>query len=310
MDRGRWGCRTPDGTRVTAMRARELGRRPVVVGDRVRLAGDASGAPGTLARIVAVAERRSVLRRTPEDTEAAERVVVANAELLVVVVSLADPPPSVRLVDRALVAALDGGLRPLLCLTKRDLVGPDGSAALVDVYGPLGVQVLTTAAGRGTDAARTPGADADAEPDDGLGDLRAAVAGTWSVFFGSSGVGKSTLVNRLVPSADRAVGEVSGVGKGRHTSSSAVALELPDGGVVVDTPGVRSLGLGAVTTAGLLAAFPRLAEAAEHCPPGCGHARGAPGCALDAAVVAGDVAPARLSSLRRLLASRRGSDGR
>src|SRR5690349_23287233 len=95
----------------------------------------------------------------------------------------------------------------------------------------------------------------------------------------------------------RAVGEVSGIGKGRHTSSSVVALELPGGGTVIDTPGVRSFGLGAVSPARVLAAFPDQAESAAHCPPGCSHLPSTPGCALDGATVD----PARLDSLRRLL---------
>src|SRR5262249_22577501 len=130
VDRGRWTC-VPDGAapddpaaRVVAMRARELGRTPIVVGDRVGLVGNLSGGPDALARIVRVARRTSVLRRTADDDDPYERVVVANAEQLVIVTALADPPPSVGFVDRALVAAYAGGLRPLLCLAKADLVGP------------------------------------------------------------------------------------------------------------------------------------------------------------------------------------------
>ena len=121
------------------------------------------------------------------------------------------------------------------------------------------------------------------------------------MLFGQSGVGKSTLVNQLVPDAMRAVGDVSGVGKGRHTSSSAIALQLPGGGTVVDTPGVRSFGLGAVSPARVLASFPDLASAAESCPPGCPHLPGTPECALDAEVASGRASEARLDSLRRLL---------
>ena len=132
----------------------------------------------------------------------------------------------------------------------------------------------------------------------GVEELRGRLAGRVSVLFGQSGVGKSTLVNQLVPDARRAVAEVSGVGKGRHTSSSAVALPLPGGGTVVDTPGVRSFGLGAVSPARVLAAFPDLAAAAEQCPPGCDHLAGTPRCALDAAVAdrRGQRRPARLAA--------------
>ena len=234
-----------------------------------------------------VEARSSLLRRTPDDTDPVERPVVANADLLVVVTALADPVPRPRLVDRCLVAAYDGGLTPLLCLTKSDLAD---AAALLDLYRPLGVAAVVTGHGSGVE------------------ELRDRLAGRVSVLFGQSGVGKSTLVNQLVPDAHRAVAEVSGVGKGRHTSSSAVALPLPGGGTVVDTPGVRSFGLGAVTAARVLAAFPDLAEQAQSCPPGCSHQAEAPGCALDAAVAAGEATPARLDSLRRLLVALSGGD--
>ena len=123
VDRGRWGC-VLDGDpdrRVTAMRARELGRTPIVVGDDVDIVGDLSGRTDTLARIVRRGPRRTVLRRTADDTDPTERVVVANADQLLIVVALADPPPRTGLVDRTLIAAYAGGLIPILCLTKTDL---------------------------------------------------------------------------------------------------------------------------------------------------------------------------------------------
>ena len=287
VDRGRYRLRLDDDRLLTAVRARELGRRAVVVGDRVALVGDLTGGSDALARIVRVEERTSLLRRTPDDTDPTERPVVANAQVLVVVTALADPVPRPRLVDRCLVAAYDGGLVPLLCLTKSDLADP---ADLRARYEPLGVDAVVTS------------------PDSGTDDLRGRLQGRVSVLFGQSGVGKSTLVNQLVPDARRAVSEVSGVGKGRHTSSSAIALPLPGGGTVIDTPGVRSFGLGAVSAARVLAAFPDLAEAAQSCPPGCQHAAGEPGCALDEAVDRGDATAARLDSLRRLLGALAGGE--
>ena len=283
VDRGRYRLRTPDHVLLTAVRARELGRRAVVVGDRVAVVGDLSGGPDALGRIVRIEPRTSVLRRTPDDTDPVERAVVANADLLVVVTALSDPPPRPRLIDRCLVAAYDGGLEPLLCLTKSDLASPDD---LLGLYQPLGVEAIVTGAGSGVE------------------ELAGRLAGRTSVLFGQSGVGKSTLVNQLVPDAFRAVGDVSSIGKGRHISSSAIALELPGGGTVIDTPGVRSFGLGAVTPARVLAAFPDLAAAAEECPSGCGHLPESPDCALDAA----GANPARLDSLRRLLVALSGED--
>ncbi|MDD7940045.1 ribosome small subunit-dependent GTPase A [Actinomycetospora lutea] len=298
VDRGRWTC-APDEDpqrRVVAMRARELGRTPVVVGDRVGLVGDVSGGEDALARIVRVAERRSVLRRTADDTDPYERVVVANASHLVIVTALADPPPRTGFVDRALVAAYAGGLEPVLCLTKADLADPAEFAAN---YAALDLTVVVTRADRDPVA------------------LREVVEDRVSALIGHSGVGKSTLVNALVPDADRAVGEVSGVGKGRHTSTSAVALALPElpgdgaergssrhvSGWVIDTPGIRSFGLAHIAPDDVVAAFGDLAAAIEECPRGCGHLGppADPECALDAEVAAGRLSPARLEALRRVL---------
>ncbi|HTU05150.1 MAG TPA: GTPase RsgA, partial [Trebonia sp.] len=147
VDRGRYGSLIEDdaaadgGRMVTAMKARELGRNSVVVGDRVALAGDTSGAPGTLARIVRVEERTSVLRRSPDDADPLERIIVANADQMVIVCALADPAPRLRFVDRCLVAAYDAGLDPLLVLTKADLASPRRVRAL---YRPLGLPMIST----------------------------------------------------------------------------------------------------------------------------------------------------------------------
>jgi ribosome biogenesis GTPase / thiamine phosphate phosphatase len=290
VDRGRY--RSVIGDRVvTAMKARELGRGNIAVGDTVSLAGDVSGAPGTLARVVRIAPRRSVLRRSADDTDPVERAIVANADQLVIVCSLANPPPRLRLIDRFLVAAYDAGLEPLLCLTKSDLARPE---AILPVYEPLGVRSVVL--GRPL-------------TDEMLAGLRELLARQISVLVGQSGVGKSTLVNTLIPDAARAVGEVSPVtGRGRHTSSSVVALPFPGGGWIIDTPGLRSFGLGHMSPERVVRAFPDLAEGAELCRSGCDHLGSE--CALDDWVAAAGGGPraARLDSLRRVLRSRDGTD--
>jgi ribosome biogenesis GTPase len=287
VDRGRWGCalgRDPD-RHVTAMRARELGRTPIVVGDDVGIVGDLSGRPDTLARIVRRGERRTVLRRTADDTDPTERVVVANADQLLMVVALADPPPRTGLVERALIAAYTGGLSPILCLTKSDLAPAEPFAAQ---FADLDLAVAI--AGR----------------DDPLDVVAPMLAEHITVLLGHSGVGKSTLVNRLVPEADRATGDVSGVGKGRHTSSQSVALPLRSGGWVIDTPGIRSFGLAHIEPDDVLLAFSDLAEAIKDCPRGCGHMGppADPECALD--TLTGPAA-GRVAAARRLLAALRES---
>ncbi|GIH29338.1 putative ribosome biogenesis GTPase RsgA [Acrocarpospora phusangensis] len=270
---------------VVAMKARELGRKGIVVGDLVALVGDVSGKPDTLARIVRREARRSMLRRSADDNDEVERPIVANADQLVIVTALADPEPRPRMIDRLLVAAFDADIEPLLCLTKADLASPD---SLVAQYEPLGVPYLVVR--KGGD----------------LGEIRDHLANRVSVLVGHSGVGKSTLVNALVPTAGRAVSDVNAVtGRGRHTSTSAVALELPGGGWIIDTPGVRSFGLGHVEMENVLVAFPDFNEAAVNCPKGCTHL--SEDCALNTFVAEGHAEPARLESLRRLLLSREGN---
>lgn len=292
VDRGRFTLLI-DGRTVLAMKARPLGRKGVVVGDRVRVVGDVTGDDGSLARIVEVRERETTLRRTADDDDPVERVIVANAGQLVIVTALADPEPQPRLIDRALVAAYVAGMQPLLCLTKADLADPE---TLLVTYRSLGVPWVVT---------RLKGAGAG-----DLTELRERLRGRTSVLVGSSGVGKSTLVNALVPTAGRDVGHVNAVtGRGRHTSTSAYMLELrgADGqsdGWIVDTPGIRSFGLAHVQPEHLIEAFPDLDEMTEDCPRGCTHGFDEPECGLDEAVEAGTADPERVASFRRLLAAR------
>ena len=298
VDRGRYSVLTGEradgkpGAReraLTATRARELRDQAIVVGDRVDLVGNTTGDEGSLARIVRIQPRTTLLRRSADDTDEVERIIVANADQLMIVVAAANPEPRPRLVDRYLVAAYDAGIAPLMVVTKTDLADP---APFLSNFAGLDIPMFFSS--QNPDGSTT-------VPIDELG---AALTRHTTVAVGHSGVGKSTLVNALVPGTDRAVGVVNAVtGRGRHTSSSTVSLRVPTGGWIIDTPGVRSFGLGHVNPDNILRSFTDLAEVAKDCPRGCTHLPDAPDCALNEAVADGSLPAERVDSLQRLLAT-------
>jgi ribosome biogenesis GTPase len=290
VDRGRYTVLIDedgaDEHPVTATRARELRRQAIVTGDRVDVVGDSTGDEGTLARIVRIQPRDTVLRRSADDSDEVERIIVANADQMLIVVAVANPEPRPRLVHRYLVAAFDAGIRPILCITKTDLADPTEFLA---EFAGLDLTIVTSGSG--------------ATPTEELLEL---LAGHSTVAVGHSGVGKSTLVNALVPDANRAIGHVNAVtGRGRHTSSSTISYRV-GGGWIIDTPGVRSFGLGHVNADNVLRAFTDLAEIAEECPRGCTHLPDAPDCELVERAQAGELGEfgrQRLDSFQRMLAS-------
>ena len=273
-------------TEVTAMKARELGKKSVVVGDLVSVVGDLSGTEGSLARVVTVLPRKNSLTRTIDDHVNDERVIVANVDQMGIVVAAANPEPREGFIDRALVVAFDQGIKPIIIMTKQDLA--DGTDFL-NPYKELDITIFKI--------------DKSSDLTALINQLQEQV----TVLLGHSGVGKSTLVNKLLGDERRATGDVNDVtGRGRHTSSSAIALQLPSQGKklsswIIDTPGVRSFGIAHVEPTRVISAYPEFTEAIKHCPKNCTHNEES--CALNNWPNLTPQNLARLASLRRVLST-------
>lgn len=286
VDRGRYQVLLEEQEIVlNCVKARELGRHGIVVGDRVQVQGDLSGQKDTLARIVTVLPRETVLTRSVEDAPGAkEKPMVANAKQLAIVTACADPAPRPGMVDRCLVAAFASGLQPLLVLTKEDLVS---AQPMIDLFQPLAVPFVVTSANKGT----------------GFSALANFLTGVDTVLVGHSGVGKSTLMNQLIPEANRETGQVNQVtGRGRHTSTSVRAIRFQSSWLI-DTPGIRSFGLAHIEKNQIFAAFPKLQEVVEYCPKNCDHLPETTGCKLPIWAAAEEGRLRLVRSVQRLLIS-------
>lgn len=268
----------PERREIYAVKARELGRKGIVVGDRVALVGDATGVVDSQARIIRREERTTVLRRTADDNDPVERVIVANADHMGIVVAAANPEPRLGLIDRAIVASHDAHIYPILIITKCDIADPQ---PLINNYARLGLRIFQVSNGVANS------------------ELIEFLAHKVTVLVGHSGVGKSTLINQLVPDADRRTGSVSDLtGKGKHTSTSVIAFPLPQkNGIVIDTPGIRSFGLAHVDRDSIIDSFPDLQEWMNNCPRACSHNE--VDCGLNA--VSDPLVSQRIESLRSLL---------
>ncbi|MFT4245298.1 MAG: ribosome small subunit-dependent GTPase A [Micrococcaceae bacterium] len=274
---------------VTAVRAKDLRKQAIVVGDLVSLVGDTSGDEGTLVRLVKIQNRKNVLRRSGDDSDNLERILVANADNLLIVVAAVNPEPRTGLIDRMIVAAFAVGIKPYLCVTKTDLAS---AHELRNYYEPLGIEVFESQL-------------IDKKiPHEFIENITNEITNKITVLAGHSGVGKSTLVNALTH-ANRETGAVNEVtGRGRHTTSSSKALKLNTKGWVIDTPGIRSFGLAHVTTTDVLTGFPEILEATTNCEKGCLHDNEAVNCGIDALLTENPATTrlaSRVTSLRRLL---------
>jgi ribosome biogenesis GTPase len=283
VDRGRFTVVLPDfeNKQIFAIKARALGRKGVVVGDHVGLTGVNLERSEDLARIVEINERKHILRKSSDDSDSSEKILVTNASQIGIVVAIANPEPQLRFIDRALMAALDADAKPLLIITKKDLADPKW---LINLYQDFGFPIIAI------------------DQNSDLANLLQLLKDNWTVLIGASGVGKSTLVNRLAPEAKRITGEVSEVtGKGKHTSTNVYAFAISEDTWIIDSPGLRSFGLAHLSNETALAAMPELNQIAIDCPKSCTHQD--QNCEIARVAERDEKIKIRFDSLKRILQS-------
>ena len=289
VDRGRFTVNLSDldDVNIYAIKSRELGRKGVVVGDLVEVVGVDVKNPENMARIVKVKERKNSLQKSADDSESVERSLVSNIDMVAIVVATSEPEPNPRLIDRTVIAARLANAQPIIIATKTDV---ESSEKLSQMYQALDIPVISM------------------NKTTNLDELLDLLEGKTTVLIGPSGVGKSTLVNRLVPDAGRRTGEVNDVtGQGKHTSTSAYALKVNSKTWIIDTPGIRSFGLAHASVEEILEGFPDLIQATTQCQKGCTHQDTS--CAIESVAFENPALLPRLDSFRRLLASLETSEG-
>jgi ribosome biogenesis GTPase len=225
---------------VTRKTLSKLSDTAIVVGDEVRFR---DGKPGDEAVIEQVLPRRTVLTRTDSFKNRTQHPIVANAEQMLIVASIVQPEVKWGLIDRMIVAAQSGGLKPIVCLNKIELAGAELPEAqdVMNYYAALGIATCQTSAIVGT----------------GLEDVRNFLKDKTTVLAGHSGVGKSSLISAIQPGMDIRIGEISHfTAKGRHTTTGARRYNLNLPAAVIDTPGVKHFGLWGVTRENLIQYFP------------------------------------------------------
>jgi ribosome biogenesis GTPase len=257
---------------------------PVAVGDEVILQETSPG-EGTIERVL---ERRTKLSRLAPWAPEKEHVVAVNIDQLLIVVAIKDPPLKEGIVDRYIMVAESGGLKPIICINKTDLARDGETSSIEELYGGLGYSLLFTSAVQGR----------------GIDQLKELLRGKKTVFGGPSGVGKSSLINALQPGLGLKVREIRQVArKGRHTTSWVNLIKLGMGGHVVDTPGVRELGLWNIKAEEVSEFFPEIWEIGRNCKyTRCTHSH-EPNCAVKEAVKSGTLAEKRYGSYLRIFNS-------